>query len=782
MKKQLLTLALLAVAGTAGAQQLPNVGFDKWKGEGNCGQSYNPADKPTDRTRPGDEPAEWCGSNVFQLGQASTSTLCVKQTEGNNFYAELKNQEVGVEILGHPIKSNAPGFLSLAKPWVFATLGMSDAKTMALGDGGVYGSVNFSNKPDAIRLKYRRAAVNSEKAHVIVYLWNGTFKSKVPKAFKNVAKPFKPAEYSISEYVELEDVDRAVFGKENETLVTSKGTLIASVDYEITSDAADWQTVEIPLKYANAGLTPSKMNVVISASDYWTRSNIQLNSKLDVDDVQFVYYNTLQSLKVNGQDIVLKDGVYTYKGIGSIKKGCVEATAKSQFATVGYTYNKDNVIVKVTANDGSTKDYTIQFPSADKIASTYKNEIDVDFQGETTYSFNDVIISANDDNTVDFSLKNFNFQGIPVGDVKVVSVPISWSGDNVVLSSEQNITIEGPATETLNLKNMPLQLNAQVNPSNVLTANLQITWNNNIPIGVSVKERPFECVENSGNFAITSGNIDDESVYVLYGLAKDKATSIDLSKANVTTSMLPDMSEGMPNVIFYLADGTTITGKNIVSNKNTDALVLTDKNAFNVPTDFTAAAVNYDRVFNTEANYVQSFVLPFGFTVPAGTTVAELSSVNGDNLVFKPVTETVANKPYLVVTSDGEFINNLKNVQVKATTGADLTTTVAGVSHIGSYTAQSVENVYGYANGKFVKATNGSVKPFRTYVKVADAQAAPMAFGVNIEGTVTGINNATTAATAKEAIYNLQGVRVSGDLKHLTKGVYIVNGQKVVVK
>lgn len=782
MKKQLLTLALLAVAGTAGAQQLPNVGFDKWKGEGNCGQSYNPADNPTDRTRPGDEPAEWCGSNVSQLGMASTSTLCVQRLDGNNKYAELKNQSVGIDLGLTSIKSNAPGFLSLAKPWVFATMGMTDSKTMALGDGGVYGSVNFSNKPDAIRLKYRRAAVNSEKAHVIVYLWNGTFKSKVPKAFKNTGTPFNK-KYSISEYVELEDVDRAVFGRENETLVTSKGTLVASVDYEITSDVADWQTVEIPLKYANAGLTPSKMNVVISASDYWTRSNIQLNSKLDVDDVQFVYYNTLQSLKVNGQDIVLKDGVYTYKGIGSIKNGCVEATAKSQFATVGYTYNKDNVIVKVTANDGSTKDYTIQFPSADKIASTYKNEIDVDFADETTYSFNDVIISANDDNTVDFSLKNFNFQGISVGDVKVVSVPISWSGDNVVLSSEQNITIEGPATETLNLKNMPLQLNAQVNPSNVLTANLQITWNGNTPIGVSVKERPFEYAENNGSFAITSGNINDESVLVLYGLAKDKATSIDFSKANVTTAMLPDMSGAMPNVIFYLADGTTITGNNIVSNKNTEALVLTDKNAFNVPTDFTAAAVSYDRVFNTDANYVQSFVLPFGFTVPTGTTVAELSSVNGDNLVFKPVTETVANKPYLVVTTDKNFINKLTNVQVKATTGADLTTTVDGVSHIGSYTAQNVANVYGYADGKFVKANTGSVKPFRTYVKVAGSQgAAPMAFGVNIEGTVTGINNATTAATAKEAIYNLQGVRVSGDLKHLTKGVYIVNGQKVVVK
>lgn len=139
------------------------MGFDKWKGEGNCGQSYNPADNPTDRTRPGNEPAEWCGSNVSQLGMASTSTLCVQRLDGNNKYAELKNQSVGIDLGLTSIKSNAPGFLSLVKPWVFATSGMTNKDKMALGDGGVYGSVNFSNKPDAIRLKYRRAAVNSEK-------------------------------------------------------------------------------------------------------------------------------------------------------------------------------------------------------------------------------------------------------------------------------------------------------------------------------------------------------------------------------------------------------------------------------------------------------------------------------------------------------------------------------------------------------------------------------------------------------------------------------------------
>ena len=307
-------------------------------------------------------------------------------------------------------------------------------------------------------------------------------------------------------------------------------------------------------------------------------------------------------------------------------------------------------------------------------------------------------------------------------------------------------------------------------------------------MGATLEELPVVLKGTLKDGKLTA-NIGITSVGVTVDIVPLDATSLDLSSnaVNIESTPLAGMKADMTNknLAIFLPDGTEGVGadeKNVVVGTTASSLSLADGNDWGVTKDFTAAAVSYDRVFNTDANYVQSFVLPFGFTVPAGTTVAELSSVNGDNLVFKPVATTEANKPYLVVTTDGEFINKLTNVQVKATTGADLTTTVDGVSHIGLYTAQNVTDVYGYANGKFVKANTGSVKPFRTYIKVTGAQAAPMAFGVNIEGTVTGINNATTAATAKEAIYNLQGVRVSGDLKHLTKGVYIVNGQKVVVK
>ena len=563
--------------------------------------------------------------------------------------------------------------------------------------------------------------------------------------------------------------------------------LIAKIESYTTEQPTEWTEWTIPFDYVaeNIGETPEKINVIFAASDYFNSSNVTDGVSMSIDDVELVYYSTLSSLKVNGTDIKLQDGVYEYNGVGSIAKGCVVATPTSQFATVAYSYDKNVVTVTVTANDGTSKEYKVVFPSAESIATSYKNQINVDFAGGVTSSANDVVISANSDNTINFKLNNFVFMGEVVGDILVPNVQIAWNGDKVHLTSKQNITIESEAFT--DLKNMPMTLDADVDKDKNLTASLDIIWNSN-NIGVSVCKMPFDYSIDGTALTIKNGEVKaaDYSTNLVAGLAMGM-TSIDLSGVTIADENFYDnVVAAYGNNAVYFVGNNNVEGDNIVKNGKAQTLTLIDEDEsmpFGSAFDFTATAVSYDRAFNTEDNYVQSFVLPFGFTVPTGTTVAELSSVNGDNLVFKPVTETVANKPYLVVTNDADFINKLTNVQVKATTGADLTTTVDGVSHIGSYTAQNVADVYGYANGKFVKANTGSVKPFRTYVKVAGSQgAAPMAFGVNIEGTVTGINNATAAATAKEAIYNLQGVRVSGDLKHLTKGVYIVNGQKVVVK
>ena len=826
MKKQLLTLALLAVAGTAGAQQLPNVGFDKWKTA--CGKTFQASDK-SEKQRPGVEPEGWNGSNVKQsvLGQTASEDKLVtqQQSDGRGKYVKLANRRVEKAGVG----ATAPAYLTFGTPWSYPS-GIESYQ-----DGGTFGGIDFKYRPDAIKGMYKRTNVNgkTENAHIIVYLWTGTFTSKIGKGG--------------SPSISKENVDRAIMRKSNAGTITGDGKLVASADYEFaTTKNNDWEEIIVPIVYNDKTTIPTKMNVVISSADYWTRSNIISTttgvdgSVLEADDIEFVYYHALNSatydgqaipnfaentlnydlssqaydekkfdctvkgmgaeavksyneatglltvtvngnnisadatsktvytfqfkkvdytgmlsaLSVNGKDIeAFAEDSYHYTVVGDYTEGCVKATAKGADDAVTTNYNPATRIYSINVTGGSeVNNYYVKFAKA---TTDYKGKMSIAMGSELLSAATSTVgITTPVDGKADFQLLGFSLGGSPIGDIFVTDVPYAEENGVVNLYKEQTITIFGDASEDMGLIDLPVVLTGTLKDGK-LSAKINITWEGN-PITVDLVPLDATSLDLSSNAVNFEGT----------PLAGMKA---DMTNKNLTI-FLPEGTKGVDAKESNVVVGTTAS-----------SLSLADGYDWGVTKDFTAAAVSYDRAFKTD-NYVQSFVLPFGFTVPEGTTVAELSSVNGDNLVFKPVAETVANKPYLVVTTDGDFINKLTNVQVKATTGADLTTTVSGVSHIGSYTAQNVANVYGYANGKFVKANTGSVKPFRTYVKVADAQAAPMAFGVNIEGTVTGINNATTAATAKEAIYNLQGVRVSGDLKHLTKGVYIVNGQKVVVK
>lgn len=825
MKKQLLTLALLAVAGTAGAQQLPNGSFDEGKWE-NCVPWTSTGNKKTQGT----QPPSWTISNVKGLngGDTGATTIGTKVQGRQGNAVQVENKSI---IMGQIV----PGYFTLGTTWSTAKV---SGVTPTAKDGGTFGGIAFAYKPDALKFYYKRSCSgNNTRSSVIAYLWNGsTSQANVPGV--NASNPKKVAMFDR----DINVLNMSTDGHQGGA-VTYKHKLIAKIESYTTEQPTEWTEWTIPFVYVseNSNETPEKINVIFAASDYFNSSNVTAGVKLCIDDVSLVYYKHLKSLTIDGTTPSTFVGDDTQNNTNEVNidaldkyytEGCISAEAAGAGAKVDETYNPNTHVctLKVTAGDGEVKNYNIQFGvpctgklssltvngtaveledgkyyyvvtgdhtdysvsfvkedgdkataaesyDADKRISTIKvsapgaedhiyyvkfAKATTDYKGKMSIAMNEELLSAATstvgitapvDGKADFQLLGFELFGGPIGDIFVTDVPYTEKDGVVNLNKTQIITIFGD--EGVGLGKLPVVLTGTLKDGK-LSAKIYITWEGN-PITVDIV--PLD------------------------------ATSLDFSSKTVDLGSTPlaDMKADMTNknLTIFLPEGTEgvdAKEKNVVVGTTASSLSLTDGNDWGVTKNFTAAAVSYDRVFKTDANYVQSFVLPFGFTVPADITVAELSSVNGDNLVFKPVAETVANKPYLVVTTDADFINKLTNVQVKATTGADLTTTVSGVSHIGSYTAQNVANVYGYANGKFVKANSGSVKPFRTYIKVADAQAAPMAFGVNIEGTVTGINNATTAATAKEAIYNLQGVRVSGDLKHLTKGVYIVNGQKVVVK
>ena len=400
--------------------------------------------------------------------------MVTQQTEGNNKYLQLKNIFVGVSTIG----SVAPGFVNFGTPWVYASA------TIEKCDGGTFGGQSFGYKPDAIKGKYKRAdsdkegnpISNDESSHIIVYLWNGTYKSFIGST-------------DLKKKEEKENVDRAVLGK---TTGSASGKLVASCDKAFSSTAnKNWETIVVPLDYvANAG-NPTMMNVIISAGDYWNRGNLKDGTTLLVDDVDFVYYSTLTSLKVGGETIALQDGVYNYNlktDMPSVSKKDVAAVCKSQFADADVTIDNVNKQIKIVVTNQGGKDtdgatshtYTLQYP----VETTYQGYLNV----KMGYGYlagndaHDIIITDYNDGTCDFLLPDLTVL-MPLGDIEIknMNVTTDASGLKTYSGAENNKKLMNGAI-TANVR-----VNGTIDAKGTVNMDVDVDWLNGedvIPIKV----------------------------------------------------------------------------------------------------------------------------------------------------------------------------------------------------------------------------------------------------------------------------------------------------------
>lgn len=250
------------------------------------------------------------------------------------------------------------------------------------------------------------------------------------------------------------------------------------------------------------------------------------------------------------------------------------------------------------------------------------------------------------------------------------------------------------------------------------------------------------------------------------------------------------------NNLFKIADGQSLEGNNVIKNGVCDNFVLTDGQSFNAPEGFTASHITYNREVKASANgtdEVYTFVLPFTFTADkVNGTVYDLAGVYDGVLDFNSTDRSMelkANRPYLVVVSNGTQLLNASDFSGEVVATGDLTNEVnGGVTMVGAYEATPItsgasESWYGYnAKGEFVKAKTGTINPFRTAIKSTGSQSS---FALKLDGTVTGIVNLENP-NAKVDVYTISGVCVrknvpaASALNGLSRGVYIVGGQKVV--
>ena len=199
--------------------------------------------------------------------------------------------------------------------------------------------------------------------------------------------------------------------------------------------------------------------------------------------------------------------------------------------------------------------------------------------------------------------------------------------------------------------------------------------------------------------------------------------------------------------------------------------------------------INYHRTLPA-ANIYFTQVIPFTMAVPANITAYEAttstSSAGVVNVTFSEVTTMQAGVPYLLTATDaGAHFLNATSLDFSAGSDANLTDCAfkATYAPVNPVPANTYVVAKGSTTAEFRLASTGSYIPaFRAYLQLNDPAAK---INVLIDDA-TGIHSASAdMLNALFNIYSIDGkvVRHNADTAvDLPKGVYIINGKKVVVK
>lgn len=314
----------------------------------------------------GTQPKGWHISNVQTALGAVVAGAKAEGSNGTTVAVKLTNQEKAGQMI--------PAYMSLGTPWATAeTKGTKVRNT----DGGVFGGLDFTYRPDAISFDYQRDnSKKKENATAIAYLWKGTWtQTNVPG--NTAVGVFS---YGTATKVTMTNRDRNVLGNETSATLGDKpavpskdAKLIAKLEQPISeSTNGTWKSMTIPFTYNDKTAVPEYINVIFAANDYFGgRNGIVAGNSLTIDNVKLVYYHALNSLTYNGNKVANFDEgktEYTLNGKLAEDFDKVKFTVKGVGATYDVAKDEANNIATITVkgndydvNPSSKTVYTIKF-------------------------------------------------------------------------------------------------------------------------------------------------------------------------------------------------------------------------------------------------------------------------------------------------------------------------------------------------------------------------------------------------------------------------------------
>lgn len=190
-----------------------------------------------------------------------------------------------------------------------------------------------------------------------------------------------------------------------------------------------------------------------------------------------------------------------------------------------------------------------------------------------------------------------------------------------------------------------------------------------------------------------------------------------------------------------------------------------------------------------ESGYATLYYSDVNLAIPDGVTVSYVSDLSGKQLVTKPITEVIPAGTAVILQGEKNTTYEFDVTDAEATAitgnmlfGTDENQSVYVDGDCYYYKLVEEDGVVGFwwgaeDGGPFQNTAHKAyLKVEKSYFESSSPAKVFYLFGGD-GGVSTGINNVEKIAEGA-AIYNLNGVRVN----KMQKGVYVVNGKKVVIK
>ncbi len=438
----------------------------------------------------------------------------------------------------------------------------------------------------------------------------------------------------------------------------------------------------------------------------------------------------------------------------------------------------------------------------------------------------------------EFSINQADFSLITIADIANQTytgsqirpaITVTFKGKAVATSEysvsygENKYVGEGTVTLTTTGVNFAA---GETNPSKtfqIVPAQAVITANNQT-VTYNGEEREFT------NFSVTAGEVivryygseadrtagdnelevvvDAGTYYVKVEQADENYTS---EPVNVTFVVEPKAldEEMMPNTVFgpfIYADGEEITladtefvlydkvlKRNLVYgtdytisyannvNVGTATATITGKGNYQGTLTYNFEIVREVEIAFSETNTWASYYAAEDLQIPAGLKAYIVKSVTGNSVVVDEVTYIPQHEGVLLTY---EEVAPEGAIFAEAYTGAtqEFANLLQGCSEATAVETLTADgsSIYVLYNDEFVKTTRGSIKPFRCYLELgAEVAAAEGRLSIVEDNDVTALKLVNSEERiVNSEVYDLQGRKVNQP----TKGLYILNGKKVVIK